>query len=132
MLSKFLHYYDHENLIFHQDISQGVFWHAERATGAVLKVIDGWLTLTVFLENITSWACLERPVLKFIFHFYAQWETFFRPLSSWLAEILGSYRVENNDVSFANSFTVDCHFQNIVVPVMNNCLSSYHKTLKNY
>ena len=28
----------------------------------------------------------------------------------WLAEILESYMVENNDVSSANSFTVDCKF----------------------
>ena len=33
---------------------------------------------------------------------------FFRPLSSCLAEILGSYTVENNDVSSVNSLTVDC------------------------
>ena len=65
----------------------------------VLKVIDGWLTLTLFLENITSYACLERSGLKFIF----------RSLSRWLAEILGSYMVENN-VSSANSFTVDFKF----------------------
>ena len=35
---------------------------------------------------------------------------FFRSLSSWLAEILGSCTVENNDVSSANSSTVDCKF----------------------
>ena len=35
---------------------------------------------------------------------------YFRSLSSFLAEILGSYKVENNDVSYANSFTVDCKF----------------------
>ena len=75
-----------------------------------LKVIAGWLTLTVFLENITSCACLERSGLKVIFHFYVQWKKFFRPLSSWLAEILGSYTVEDNDVSSANSFTVDSKF----------------------
>ena len=72
-----------------------------------LKVIDGWLTLTVFLENITSCACLERSGLKVILHFYAQWKKIFRSLSSWLAEILGSYTVEDNDVSSANSFTID-------------------------
>ena len=33
---------------------------------------------------------------------------FFRPLSSCLAEILGSYTVENNDMSSVNSLTVDC------------------------
>ena len=33
---------------------------------------------------------------------------FFRSLSSWLAEILGSYMVENNDAPSANSLAVDC------------------------
>ena len=33
---------------------------------------------------------------------------FFRSLSSWLAEILGSYTVENNNVSSANCSAVDC------------------------
>ena len=64
-------------------------------TGTVLKVIDGWLTLTFFLENMTS---------------YVKWDILFISLCSWLAEILGSYTVENNDVSSANSFTVDCKF----------------------
>ena len=86
------------------------FWHAVRATGAILKAIDGWHTLTVFLKNITSCACFESSGLKFIFHLYAKWEVIFRSLSSWVAEILGSYTVENNDVSSANSFTVDWKF----------------------
>ena len=72
--------------------------------------MHGWLTLTVFLVNITCCACLERSGLKFIFHLYAQWEIFFRSCSSWLAEILGSYIVENKDVSSSNSFTVACKF----------------------
>ena len=67
------------------------FRHVARATGTLLKVIDGWLNLTVFPENITSCPSLEISELKVLFHLYAQWEFFFRSLSSWLAEILGSY-----------------------------------------
>ena len=37
-------------------------------------------------------------------------EKFFSDHSSWLGEILGLYMLENNDVSSANSFTVDCKF----------------------
>ena len=44
------------------------------------------------------------------FSFVSQQEIFFKSLSSWLAEILGSHTVESNDVSSANNFTVDCKF----------------------
>ena len=48
-----------------------------RAIGVVLKVIDGSLTLAVFLENITC-ACLERSGLKFAIinreEVYSHWE----------------------------------------------------------
>ena len=49
-----------------------------RAIGVVLNVIDGSLTLAVFLENITSCACLERSGLKFAIinreEVYSHWE----------------------------------------------------------
>ena len=63
--------------------------------------------LIAFLQNITSCASFDRSGLKVIFHLYAQWE-FFKSVSSWLAEMVGSYTVESNHESSANSFTVDC------------------------
>ena len=47
-----------------------------RVTGAVIKVVVAWLILLVFLENITSCACLDKSGLKIIFHSYAQSEFF--------------------------------------------------------
>ena len=93
-----------------RDRSSLYYRRAKKILYYPLKVIEGWLTLTVFLGNITSCACLERSGLKVTFHFYAQWKIYFRSLSSWLAEILGSYTVEDNDVSSANSFTVASKF----------------------
>ena len=57
-----------------------------------------WLIVALYQEDITSCTCLERPGLKVIFHLYAQWDFFFRSLSSWPAEIIGSYTFENNDM----------------------------------
>ena len=43
-------------------------WVEHWATGVSLKKTAGWDALTAFLENITSWACLEISGLKDIFH----------------------------------------------------------------
>ena len=49
-------------------------WSTSNCT--ILKVVVGWLILLVFLENITSCACLDKFRLKIIFHMYAQSEFF--------------------------------------------------------
>ena len=78
------------------------------ATGTILKVIEAWLILAVFLGNITSCACLDRSGLRIIFLLYVQSEIFFRSPSSWLAELLGSCKVADNDVPSKNNLAVDC------------------------
>lgn len=50
---------------------------------------------------------MDRSGLKVVFHQYA------KSLSSWLAEILGLYTVENN-VTFAKSLTVNCKLSGII------------------
>ena len=54
------------------------FWYGVWATGIVLKVVVGRFILLVFLEKITSCACLGKSELKTIFHLYTQSEIFFR------------------------------------------------------
>ena len=54
------------------------FWYGVWATGIVLKVVVGRFILLVFLEKITSCACLGKSGLKTIFHLYTQSEIFFR------------------------------------------------------
>ena len=46
-------------------------WHVRRANGTVLKVKEGWLILTVFLENITSCGCLDKNFFK---NFTIHWQ----------------------------------------------------------
>ena len=72
---------------------------------------------------------MDRSGLKVIFHLYVQCGVFFRLLSILLYEILGSYTVETNDVSSANSLVEDCklygrsfmHIRKTDVPKIEPC-----------
>ena len=43
-------------------------WFEQQDTGISFKKTAGCDALAAFLENITSWACLEKSGLKDIFH----------------------------------------------------------------
>ena len=75
-------------------------------TFILLKLIWRWDDSVIFLENITFWACLFWSGLNDIFHWYAHSDTFCKSLLNSFAEVLGSWKMENNDVSSANSFTM--------------------------
>ena len=48
------------------------FWEEDDLNKFWLKSNGGWLILLIFLQRITSWACLLGSGLKFIFHRKAQ------------------------------------------------------------
>ena len=75
-----------------------------------LKFRSGWFTTILFLENKTSWACLEMFGLNDIFHWCAQRFICSKSLFNVSAEVLGSNTAENKDVSSANNFTSDLRF----------------------
>ena len=48
------------------------FWDVVCWTVELLNKRDGWYTLFIFREKITSWSCLNGSGLKDIFHLLAQ------------------------------------------------------------
>ena len=58
-------------------------------------------------ENRTWTACLVGSGLKLIFHRYAHWEISVRSWFNSSAEIVGSFTIENSDVSSAKNLTLD-------------------------
>ena len=72
-----------------------------------MKLIWRWDDFVIFLENIASLSCLLWSGLNDIFRWYAHSDIFCKSLFNSFAEVLGSWTMENNDVSSANSFTVD-------------------------
>ena len=76
-------------------------------TGALLKNIFGWDDLFNFLEDITSWACLFKSGLNYIFHLSAHSDIFCISLFSSYTEMLLLRTTENKEKTSANSFTVE-------------------------
>ena len=58
-----------------------------------------------FLENITSWACVLRSGLKFIFHWIVQFLILFRSLFKLIADVFTLWTIEKSEVSTAKSLT---------------------------
>ena len=71
-------------------------------TKSLLKVSDECWVLIVFLEKITSIACLEGSGLKYIFHWSAQSAINLRSLFNIFDERKVFLIFENIDVSSAN------------------------------
>ena len=67
----------------------------------------GWDDLVIFLEKITSWACLFKSGLNDIFHWCAHSAIFCKSLFNPYAVVLASWIMEKSDVSSANNLTVD-------------------------
>ena len=67
-------------------------------TVALLKSGGGWRILLVFLENITSCACLARSGLSDLFHWYAQSCIFNKSLLSTETEAFVQLTIENKEV----------------------------------
>ena len=65
------------------------------------------ITLFIFHEKNTSWACLDGSGLKDIFHLLAQKLILSRSIFSFCRVLIGSGTNENIEVSSAKSFTLD-------------------------
>ena len=83
------------------------FWDDICWTVEFLNKRDGWYTLFIFREKITSRACLDGSWLKDIFHLLAQRLTLSRLLVNFCKVLIGSRTTENMEVSYAKSFTLD-------------------------
>ena len=73
----------------------------------LLNQRDGWYTLFVFREKITSCASLDGSGLKDNFHLLVQRLTLSRSLFSFCEVLIRSRTIENMEVSSAKSFTLD-------------------------
>ena len=66
-----------------------------------------WDDLVIFLEKITSWACLFNSELNEIFRWCAHSAIFNESLFNSHPVVLASLIMEKSDVSSANNLTVD-------------------------
>ena len=83
------------------------FWKLGQVTGILLKEILRWDDLVIFLEKITSWACLFKSGLNYIFHWWTHSAIFCKSLFYSYASVLASWIMQNSDVSSMNNLTVD-------------------------
>ena len=92
-----------EKFNFTSIIKPRCFWNKQLLNGTLLTKRVGWRNFLIFLQNITSCACLLKSGLKIVFHWKAQLDIAFR---SWLkvaALVWILFTTEKRDVSSAKS-----------------------------
>ena len=81
------------------------FWEGTCWTELWLKQTWLWFIFWSFFENRSSWACLLRSGLKFIFHWIGQFLILFRSLFKLFVDVFILWTIEKSEVLSAKSLT---------------------------